>query len=224
MTRRPGWIAALLVLGAVLAEGCAPSVWERREAITSPPARFLVPRLFEPLLPGSIYPNRRRPVPARGRPAVLVVGRIAKEALVPLGERGIVVLALSASDVESVKRARDLVRMRDETRSAPIGLWLLEPTPALLRFAVEERAAHAATVLFDFLPPAGAGNREAASRPFLVLLRTPANAPGVELSARLASSLGASPVEKWYAGASFPKQAYRDAAEWTAARLGITPE
>ena len=37
------------------------------------PARLYVPKLWAPLLPGSVYPNKRVHVPAKGRPSVVVV-------------------------------------------------------------------------------------------------------------------------------------------------------
>ncbi|MGZ5430343.1 MAG: hypothetical protein ACXWEX_02990, partial [Thermoanaerobaculia bacterium] len=63
------------LLVALLASGCASSAWERTEKISSNgvEARLYVPKLWAPLMPGSVYPNKRAPVAAKGRPAVVVV-------------------------------------------------------------------------------------------------------------------------------------------------------
>lgn len=221
MRRALAAVASTLFL-ALTAASCAPALWERRETLSSPDARLFVPRLFEPLLPGSIYPDRRRPVPARGRPGVLVVGQIDRESLAPLGERGLVVLVLRRADGGALARSSEVLRGRGETRAAPIALWLLEPTPALVRVALAEKAAFAATVLFGFVPSSHQADAGTAPGPFLVLERTPGLVPSADLDGALARALGGPPVQKWYGGASFPKEAYRDAAEWTASRLGIT--
>jgi hypothetical protein len=125
-------------LVALLTSGCVSSVWERTEKISSngEGGRLYVPKLYAPLRPGSIYPDRRTPVAAAGRPSVIVVCPAAgkcpkKEILRPLAERGIVVLLFEGGLKEPPKA--DLLRTRPEAAGAPQGLLLVEPTGDFLR-------------------------------------------------------------------------------------------
>ncbi len=91
--RRVSLLVALLA--AVLACGCASSPWERTE--NAPGGKLYVPKLYAPLLPGSIYPDKRAPVPAIGRPALVLVCPETgdcrqKEILDQAAQRGLVVL------------------------------------------------------------------------------------------------------------------------------------
>ena len=45
--------------------------WQSTESV--PGGKLYVPKLYAPLLPGSIYPDRKTPVPAKGRPAMVLV-------------------------------------------------------------------------------------------------------------------------------------------------------
>ena len=62
-----------------------------------PGGELYVPKLYAPLLPGSIYPDKKAPVPAKGRPAMVLVcppkgDCREKEILDQAAQRGIVVL------------------------------------------------------------------------------------------------------------------------------------
>jgi hypothetical protein len=86
---------------AALAGGCASSAWERTESV--PGGKLYVPKQYAPLLPGSIYPDKKAPLPARDRPAMVLVcpPRAVcreKEVLEQAAQRGLVVLVARRSD------------------------------------------------------------------------------------------------------------------------------
>ena len=102
-------------------------IWERTEKLSSngDTARLYVPKLWAPLMPGSVYPNKHVPVPAKARPSVVVVcpsrGVCPKDRILgPLAERGIVVLLFEGGLKEPPKT--DLLRTRPEAAGAPQGL------------------------------------------------------------------------------------------------------
>jgi hypothetical protein len=218
--------AALLV--ALLVPGCVSSMWERTEKISSngEEGRLYVPRLYAPLRPGSIYPDRRTPVPAKGRPAVIVVCPAAgkcpkKEILEPLAERGIVVLLFEGGLKEPPKE--DLLRTRPEAAGAPQGLLLVEPTGDFLRGCMgAETAPNVVAILRGraleptALPsPSSPSKQLFGSLPRRVLLAA--------LHGSEANPPSEATIEKLYAPDAtgrLPREAYRDAAEWLAGELG----
>jgi hypothetical protein len=220
--------AALLV--ALLVPGCVSSMWERTEKISSngEEGRLYVPRLYAPLRPGSIYPDRRTPVPAKGRPAVIVVCPAAgkcpkKEILEPLAERGIVVLLFEGGLKEPPKE--DLLRTRPEAAGAPQGLLLVAPTCDFLRRWMGAGATPAAVAILRgrALEPTALPSPSSPSKQVF------SGAPRrVLLAALLGSEAEISSdgvVEKLYAASpgpagGLPSEAYRDAAEWLAGELG----
>jgi hypothetical protein len=220
--------AALLV--ALLVPGCVSSMWERTEKISSngEEGRLYVPRLYAPLRPGSIYPDRRTPVPAKGRPAVIVVCPAAgkcpkKEILEPLAERGIVVLLFEGGLKEPPKE--DLLRTRPEAAGAPQGLLLVAPTGDFLRRWMGAGATPAAVAILRgrALEPTALPSPSSPSKQVF------SGAPRrVLLAALLGSEAEISSdgvVEKLYAASpgpagGLPSEAYRDAAEWLAGELG----
>jgi hypothetical protein len=220
--------AALLV--ALLVPGCVSSMWERTEKISSngEEGRLYVPRLYAPLRPGSIYPDRRTPVPAKGRPAVIVVCPAAgkcpkKEILEPLAERGIVVLLFEGGLKEPPKK--DLLRTRPEAAGAPQGLLLVAPTGDFLRRWMGAGATPAAVAILRgrALEPTALPSPSSPSKQVF---------SGVPRRVLLAALLGSEAeissdgvVEKLYAASpgpagGLPSEAYRDAAEWLAGELG----
>ena len=219
------------LLVALLAPGCASSVWKRTEKISSngEEARLYVPKLWAPLLPGSVYPNKRAPVPTKGRPAVIVVcpgaGRCPKsEILRPLAERGIVVLLFEGGLKEPPKA--DLLRTRPEAASAPQGLLLVEPTADFLRGCMGAGATPAAVAILcgrasepRALPsPSSPSRQRFDSPPRRVLL-----AALLGSEANVSSIPSDEVIEKLYApdaAGRLPREAYRDAAEWLAGELG----
>ena len=210
---------ACCLLAAVLASGCASSTWARTEKISSNGAegRLYIPRLYAPLRPGSIYPDRRTPVTAAGRASVIVVCPAAgkcpkKEILGPLAERGIVVLLFGGGLKEPPKE--DLLRTRAESKGAPVGWLLISPTDDFLRRWRKTDAILAASAPPSFSSLSKQIFGSATRRVLLeALLGSEANlfSEGV--------------IEKLYAASpspagGFPPEAYRDAAEWLAGELG----
>jgi hypothetical protein len=198
---------------ALLTIGCASGPWGERRAVSDARAhgRVYVPRLFEPVIPGSVYPNRRFPVPARSRPGVVLVvpPRLFVRAAAPLLERGLVVLRLEGSSPD-LSAAVELLAGLPECAGAPIGLEMVAvEREADLRVVPPPRA-----IAFVGAAPA----------------RTPA--PGTRVLVLRAWSGTAAPppagaaVERWYraperfrASDVVPAEAWRDAAEWLAEAL-----
>lgn len=228
---RPCRAACLAVSAVFVLAGCASSTWERTAAArwAGGSGTLLIPRLFRPLLPGSVYPDRRTPIPVRSRPAVVLVAagdasaRALRGAAAPyLAERGLVVLATSVrrepgeAAAKAVFGAAGYVSSRPESAGARIGLLLVEPADGLVR-EVLNGSRFDAVALAVFLPAASPGPRSAGGKPVLVLNRAGQEGPSPELSHRLGRVLPA-PVERWYGGpgkvASLPPHAFRDAAEW----------
>jgi hypothetical protein len=205
------FLVALLASGLA---GCASSVWERTERVSSngEEGRLYVPKLWAPLMPGSVYPNKRAPVPAKGRPAVVVVcpaGKCEKNRILePLAQRGIVVLLFEGAIKEPPKA--DLLRTRAESKDAPMGWLLISPTDDFLRRWMGAGATPGA-LLFPSSPskqiPGGVPRRVLLA----ALLGSEANIPSEGV------------IEKLYApdaAGRLPREAYRDAAEWLAGELG----
>ena len=227
-------------LVALLAPGCVSSMWERTEKISSngEEARLYVPKLWAPLMPGSVYPNKRAPIPAKGRPAVVVVcpaaGRCPRsEILGPLAERGLVVLMFEGGMKEPPKA--DLLRTRPEAAGAPQGLLLVEPTDDFLRGCIgAETAPNVVAILRGrALEPTALPSPSSPSKQ--IFASSPSNPSKqlfgslprrVLLAALLGSEANTSSdgvIEKLYAPDAtgrLPREAYRDAAEWLAGELG----
>ncbi len=89
------------LLAVILATGCASSDWAKIESV--PGGELYIPKVYAPLLPGSIYPDRKTPVPAKGRPAMVVVcpktgDCRTKEILEQAAQRAMVVLVSRGAD------------------------------------------------------------------------------------------------------------------------------
>jgi hypothetical protein len=210
--------AACCFLAALLASrlaGCASSVWERTEKVSSngEEGRLYVPKLWAPLMPGSVYPNKRAPVPAKGRPSVVVVcpagGKCPKDRILgPLAERGIVVLLFEGGLKEPPKE--DFLRTRPEAAGAPQGWLLVEPTGDFLR-----RWMGAGATPGVLLFPSSPSKQIFDSATRRVLLGA--------LNGSEANTSFEGVIEKLYApdaAGRLPREAYRDAAEWLAGELG----
>ncbi len=221
------FLVALLAFGLT---GCASSLWQRTEKISSNGdwARLYVPKLYAALLPGSVYPDKRKRVAAAGRPSIVVVcaapGARAcpkDRILGPLAERGFVVLLFENAPKEPPRE--DLLRTRAESKGAPTGWLLVEPTGDFLRKWMGADAAPAAVAILQSRTPDPAGfpSPSSPSRKFFD------SAPRrVLLEALLGSEANISSdgvIEKLYApdvDGRLPREAYRDAAEWLAGELG----
>ncbi len=120
------------VLAVILAAGCASSDWAKTESV--PGGKLYLPKLYAPLLPGSIYPDRKTPLPPKGRPAIVVVcpakGDCRKrEILDQAAQRGLVVLV--------TRRADAAIAARPEVDVARTGILIVaaaslkaEPSPS----------------------------------------------------------------------------------------------
>jgi hypothetical protein len=218
--------AALLV--ALLAPGCASSLWERTEKISSngEEGRLYVPKLYAPLRSGSIYPDRRRPVTAAGRPSVIVVcpsaGACPKDRILgPLAERGIVVLLFETGLKEPPKE--DLLRTRPEAAGAPQGLLLVEPTTDFLRGCMGAGATAGAVAILRSRAPEPAALPSPSSPSKQLFDRATRRVLLALLLGSEANPPSETAVEKLYApdaAGLLPREAYRDVAEWLAGELG----
>jgi hypothetical protein len=168
--------------------------------------RVVVPKTFEPVLPGSVYPNRRKPADARRLPVAILAPEAAPALEFLLERRFLVAVRHSA-------RAEDLLAAlasRPEADSGRAAILAFRETPLL-------PAAIRAIAIFD---PELRGKPAAAPSPVALFLRMPRLVPSAELSRDLNGRFGPSVVEKWYRSEKgFPEQAYRDAAEWAATML-----
>ena len=122
--------ALLLVL---LTAGCASSDWAKTESV--PGGKLYIPKLYAPLLPGSIYPDKKAPIPARARPAMVLVCPSKgdcreREVLDQAAQRGLVVLA-TRSSAASIAPRPEVDPARGGTLTvAPAALKVEVPTPA----------------------------------------------------------------------------------------------
>ncbi|MEO8055603.1 MAG: hypothetical protein ABI768_10625 [Acidobacteriota bacterium] len=189
---------------ALTTTGCASSEWARTETV--PGGKLYVPKLYAPLLPGSMYPDKKVQIPARARPAVVLVcpskGDCRQgEVLSQAAQRGLVVLA-------GREPKADLLRTRVEADPERIGWLLVQPEEDFLRRWIRAGAPGNAVAVIG--PP-----------PF-------PSYPSKHLL--FAALLSAEPLEapdgtilKLYSPNSrnlLPSEAFRDAVEWLAGELG----
>ncbi len=212
--------AAPALLATLLAAGCASSDWAKVERV--PGGKLYVPKLYAPLLPGSIYPDKKTPVPARARPVLVLVcpekGDCRRdEVLDRAAQRGFVVLGGREPKV-------DLLRTRAEADTERIGWLFVEPTGDFLR-RWNDAGAPGAAIAILWTAPRAAG-------PGIAPLASPApplpSSPSRKIF--LATSPDAAPpavtdatVLKLYSPnktKSLPPEAFRDAVEWLAGELG----
>ena len=176
-------------------------------------ARAHVPKIYAPVLPGSVYPDRKKPVAARACPVAVVEGSpgFARALREPLLERGF--LVVETGRVGSLAGVLESLRAHSEA------------DPSRLVFIGRQAPEHppgvrlAAVALFDPGPePAGAEAPPAAT--VAVFLTTPSHVPSAAVTRQLKERFGPQTVEKWYrAQEGFPGEAFRDAAEWAAAGI-----
>lgn len=206
--------AAPALLAALALAGCASSVWETTEAV--PGGRLYVPKVYAPLLPGSIFPDRKRAVPARGRPLLVVVcpdkGDCRRsEILERAAQRGMVVLVVTRPRLAVLND--DLLRTRAEANAGHTGWLLVAPTENFLRRWMDAGAGGRAAAVVG--PPAlgGAGFPSYPSKKILLaaLLSVEPLEAGDGVVLKLYS-----PNKKGL----LPNEAFRDAVEWLAGELG----
>jgi len=180
-------------LMAVVTAGCTSSSWEKTETV--PEGKLYVPNLYAPLLPGSIYPDKKTPVPATARPAMLLMCPSSgdcreKEILDQAAQRGLVVLV--------TRSAEAAIGPRPEVDRARTGTLIVTPTS--LKVEVQPP------------PRAGASPFPLSKKIFLAtsLSDAPLEAPdGTVLKLYSPKKEGL-----------LPSEAFRDAVEWLAGELG----
>ena len=180
-------------LAALLACGCASSAWEKIESV--PFGTLFVPRVYAPILPGSIYPDKKTPVPAKGRPAMILVcpprgDCREKEILDQAAQRGFVVLVAT--------RAEAAIAGRTEVDPARTGTLIVSPS----------------SLKVEAPPPPQAGASPSSPSEkilFATLLEgePPETKDGTVLKLY-------SPNKKGL----LPSEAFRDTVEWLAGELG----
>ncbi len=112
------------LVAVFLATGCASSDWAKVESV--PGGKLYVPKLYAPLLPDSIYPDRKTPVPAKGRPVLVLVcpekGDCGKdEVLDRAAQRGLVVFIGRETDPNFLRSRAEADPARMGTREVGTG-------------------------------------------------------------------------------------------------------
>ncbi len=200
--------AFLLVLATT---GCTSSDWARTESV--PGGKLYIPKLYAPLLPGSIYPDKKAPIPASARPAMVVVcppkgDCREREILDQASQRGLVVLAGREPKV-------DLLRTRAEADPERTGWLLVRPTGDFLRRWMSAGPPGIATAIVGPPPHAGAAFPSSLSKQNSLLLAALLSAEPPEAKDGTVLKLY-SPNENGF----LPNEAFRDAVEWLAGALG----
>jgi len=195
-------ILALFAAASAAASASKPRSFHLR--LAGRDVRVAVPTVFEPLLPLSVYPNRRVPSPARPLPLVIVDAALAKAAEPLLLDRGCLVAVTESPDRAVVAGLLDeLPRRLGRDLS---GVSVLASRSLDLLSDPNLRAA----AFFDPPDLAPPGGKRCV--PVQLYRRT----SGGDLPDAAASP--ACVREKWYrTAADFPPEAFRDAAEWLSA-------
>jgi hypothetical protein len=171
-----------------------------------PGGRLYVPKLYAPLLPGSIYPDKKVAVPAKGRPAILLVcppkgDCREREILGQAAQRGLVVLVGDEPNV-------DLLRTRAEVDRERIGWLIVQPEEAFLRRWTGAAAVGSAVAV---IAPPPFPSYPSMHLLFAALLSAAPPEAGDGTVLKLYS-----PNERGL----LPSEAFRDAVEWLAGELG----
>lgn len=200
------WAAAVFVAGPVelVASGKSRVI---RFTVASQRVRAVVPDVFEPLLPGSVYPNRRKSKPWSGATVVVVERSLAGRAEPYLLARGLLVAEIDGIDAAAVDAIAD-----ELSRRTGSGIGAVELLARKFGDALSSRRLRSAA-LFD---PA----ERPEVRPSLPCLDVALfhRAAADEVPSATAPPAGECVTEKWYRGRDgFPDEAFRDAAEWLAA-------
>jgi len=142
MDRRLG----LVVAAAALAAGTAAAGTQGTFRIQLPEgrARVVVPRRFEPLLPGSVYPDKRKMVEALHLPVAALDRRLAARGRKFLLERGFRVVETPAGGVKIAALKAGLAGY-PEADTSRIVVWG--------EGSVTDTAGAAALALFSPVPP-----------------------------------------------------------------------
>ena len=169
--------------------------------------RAVVPQVFVPLLPGSVYPNRRRTKPWSGGTVVVVERDLAHRAEPYLLARGLLVAEVDAIDAATVEAIAEALSRRIEGGIGAVELLARKPGDALSSRRLRSAA------LFD--PEARPETRPSLPCLDLALFH---RAASDDVPSATGSAAGGCVTERWYRGRDgFPGEAFRDAAEWLAA-------
>jgi hypothetical protein len=198
-----GRIAVLALLAAAAASAESGKPRSFRFAQGGRDVRVVVPTVFEPLLPGSVYPDRRRPASPREMLLVVVDRALARSAEPFLLDRGCIVAVVDSVDRELLAGLLAEIPRRAGRTIDAVGILSARASDVLSDPRIR------AAALFEPPDPNAGGGGDC--RPVAVFRRTP--------SADLPDSRPSKCVrEKWYrASGAFPPEAFRDAAEWLAA-------
>jgi hypothetical protein len=196
--------AILALLAAASAEAAAAKSRSFHLRVAGRTVHVAVPEVFEPLLPRSVYPNRRAPASLRPLPLVVVDRVLAKSAEPLLLERGCLVAVMRSPDREALAALLgELPRRVGREISA---VRVLSSRSGDLLSDPDVRAA----ALFeptDFRP----ADAEHCVPVELYRRTSGGDLPDPAWPARCVR-------EKWYrTSGDFPGEAFRDAAEWLAA-------
>jgi hypothetical protein len=186
---------AVAPFAALFIAGCASSEWQATETV--PDGKLYVPKMYAPLRPGSIYPDRKTPVPAKGRPLLVLVcpesGDCRKdEILDQAAQRGLVVLA--------TKQQAPSIPARSEIDATRTGTLMVAAASLKLVASPPPRAG---------TPPSSPSQQSPSLFATLHTTAPPAGTDGVILKLY-------APDEK----GRLPREAFRDAVEWLAGELG----
>jgi hypothetical protein len=241
----PSSLSLVLSLATIFSSSCVASALGGKRPIDDGAVQgtLHLPRLYQPLMPGSMYPNKRVPVAVENQPAVVVVpaaegsGSVDR-AVTQLTTRGLVAFVLKTGggagrpDLGHVDGAVRLLSRVHETRGAPVGVLLFHPEPDFAASVLDVN--HVSAVVILGLPAVGTSPTgtpdlppsAAAKAPVLVSNLSDDMEPSVEISRTFRWMLGRKPVEKWYRPEpkkpdAFPPEAFRDAAEWLAIELEL---
>jgi hypothetical protein len=169
--------------------------------------RVVVPKRFAPLLPGSVYPNRRDPEAPRGAFVVVLERALARRAEGPLLDRGFVV-----AEMDRVDRAGIEALLPELTRRLGVAYGGAKIYARACGDALHASGIDAA-VLFDPAEVAEESPPAFNCLPIAVFRRTRDGAVPA-----FASGDGRCVVERWFrTDGDFPDEAFRDAAEWLGA-------
>lgn len=200
-----------LAAAFALVRGVPASAKTRKIVVEAAGARvrIVVPAAFAPLLPGSVYPNRRKPATRRGTPIVFVERdrELLRRAEPVLLARGFIVAEMAAIDAASIDATLEALRERIEGGVGEAKLLARRPGNALDDPRVR------AVALFE--PPAFRPPDPSLLNclPVAIFRRTADGRPSERPPGERPDCVS----ERWFrTSKSFPDDAFRDAAEWLA--------
>lgn len=198
-------IALLTALAFAIPADASSAARTLRLRIGDENVRVIVPRLYEPLLPGSVYPNRREERAPRAEPVVIVERELARRAEPFLLARGLAVAEIGRVDRATVDALVGALGRRLEGGVGDVKLLARRPSDALRASSLRGAA------LFD-PPELETPPRGSPCLPVAIFRRSRDGA--------VAPAAGDPDcvAERWFrTQGEFPDDAFRDAAEWLAA-------